>query len=239
MDAPDPSGPEAEAGLTGTHDRRRVVARPSAPRLPHPGPGVEGPPLRGPLMGMPSGHVEQLTRLRRHRQSGQQVGDLVVVGAEVAHLGTDPDQSAGPADAAQPHRPGGAVRPVRRPGGLDAVFDPIEGHRPRASAGSAAEQPRSAEPPRRVLRQERDRCLRADRRVDVGRCQRDLQFIQRLGRHVAEVGSPVQHARQGGVVQTRDHARPTEAQVEHGRHGRGGSHGVPPVRCSRSISARG
>ena len=230
VDPPHPAGAPPEAGPARAHHRRVVMPGTPAPGFPLVEAHVEGATLRGALVGVPPGHVEELARLRGNGEGGLQVQHLVDVLREVGHGCPHPQQPTreqlelrrhlelprgvgghGP----QPHRTLGPVRPRRGAGVVDRGGDVVERHRPRP-ARPRAQEARAAEPPGRVLRENGHPLLGGDGAVDVGHGKRVGQAVG--VREVTEVRSPVQHGGQGGGVEAEHQARAATAQMDN-RHG--------------------
>ena len=195
VDAPHPTLTEPEPGLPRAQQRRRVMPGPPAPGLAHPVALVERPPLRGALAAVPAGHVQQLTGLSRDREGRLQLAHLVGLGAEVAHRGTQPDQATGQhlqlddhlkgtggigADGHDPHSSPRTIGPARIAGLMDLVGHRVECNRPGASS-PASQEPRPAQPSRRVLGKHRDGLQRGQRAVEVGHRQGDQDLVQLRG----------------------------------------------------------
>ena len=229
--APHPARPEAEARAPGTQHRRRVVAGPAAPCLPHPLALVEGTPLRLALVGVPPCHVEQLLGLRRHRQGGLEVADLVGLVSQVPYGGSQPHQPAVAnlelgGDLQSTGRVGGDAREPRRaitcglPGQLGCRLVGLVPHaavvpdRPRPP-GPAARQPGTADPAGGMTRQDRHGLLGHHHGVDVGHAEGCDHTGESVVRQVAEVGSPVQHHGQVVRVEPREDAGAAPTQVHH------------------------
>ncbi len=208
---------EAEAGATGGEHEARVGARAAAAALAHVGADGEGVALRRALAQVTSGRVEDLVEVAGHGERRHQRGERVGLGCEVLEREPLAHQARrGDLDGDRGREAGRGIRCGHdgRRGGLvdvDRLGDELRREVPTVAVSGEAGR---AEPPGRLLRDERERRRLVEPARDPLRERRRAECRELGLAQVALVDPPEHDHGEGGVAGVEDDARASVAEVE-------------------------